>query len=243
MIREFGHIIHVLAAVQLSLLVVAIVLLLLDDASNVLAVLVISPFVLLSLLLLIGLVVFLIVHRQYRYLLGLIGANLVTLCIGAVSIFFTSRFYSDYMLRSQCDTTHYELIPPRVVLPDSIILDSVWVIHHIQLCRKHLFSNEYELVDDDTWNDCNNGWYDYYTLQLRQDTAKSCDALLAARDITGIDFEIIGVNRDSVSWSGNVGLDQQFSFLHHKVPGDTIRLKYSSASGTSDTIMVVKSMK
>ena len=241
--REFGHVIHVVAAVQLSLLVVAIVLLLLDDASNVLAVLVISPFVLLSLLLLIGLVVFLMVHRQYRYLLGLIGANLMTLCAGAVSIFFTSRFYSDYMLRSECDTTYYELIPPHMVLHDSIILDSVWVIHHIQLCRKHLFSNEYEIVDDDAWNDCNNGWYDYYSLQLRQDNARDGDTLPAARDITGIDMEVIGVNRDSISWSGHKGLYQQFSFLHHKVPGDTMRLKYSSTSGASDTITVVKCMK
>lgn len=228
---------------QLSLLVVAIVLLLLDDASNVLAVLVISPFVLLSILLLIGLFVFLTVHRQFRYLLGLIGINAVTLCAGAVSIFFTSRFYSDYMLRSECDTTHYELVPHHIVLPDSIILDSVWVIHHIQLCRKHLFSNEYEVVDDDSWNDHNNGWYDYYSLQLRHDTARDCNTLLSARDITGIDIEIIGVIRDSVSWTGTKGLYQEFSFLHHKVPGDTIRLKYSSTSGASDTIMVVKCMK
>ncbi len=241
--REFGRIFHVLTAVQLSLLVVAIVLLLLDDASNVLALLVISPFVLLSVLLLIGLVVFLIVHRQYRYLLGLIGINVLTLCAGAACIFFTSRLYSDYMLRSECDTTHYELIPHRIVLSDSVILDSVWVIHHIQLCRKHLFSNEYKIVDDDTWNDHNNGWYDYYSLQLRQDTTRGFDTFLIARDISGIDIEIIGVNRDSVSWTGHKGLYQEFSYLHHKVPGDTIMLKYSSTSGASDTIMVVKSMK
>ena len=106
----------VLIVLQLLLLVIAIVILLLDEATNVFALLFASPFVLVSALLLTGSIIHLLVNRQYRATLYLVAANLLTVIMGCTSIFFTSRLYSDYMLRTVSDTIPYEMIPPRVIL-------------------------------------------------------------------------------------------------------------------------------
>ena len=130
------------------------------------------------------------------------------------------------------------MIPPRVILPDSTVIDRSYVIHYSQMCRKHLFSNVYEKVDNDYWNEYNNGWwYDHYSVELMQDTT------VAAGDISSIDIKMIGEDRDSVIWSGTVGSSQQFDYRNHKVPADTIRFQYQSSSGKPDTIMLVKSRK
>ena len=228
----------VLIVLQLLLLVIAIVILMLDEATNVFALLIASPFVLASALLLIGSIIHLLVNRQYRTTLFLVAANLLTVIMGCTSIFFTSRLYYDYMLRTVSDTIPYKMIPPRVILSDSTVLDRIYVIHYSQLCRKHLFSNEFEKVDNDFWNESNNGWWnDSYTVQLKQDTT------IAAHDISSIDIEMIGVDRDSIIWQGSVGFSQQFDYRNHKVPGDTIRFKFQSPSGKPDTVMVVKIVK
>ncbi len=227
----------VLLVLQSLSLACAMVILLLDDATNPLALLIATPFVLVAALLLIGILIHLLAKRQFRHVLYLVGLNLLILIIGFVSIFFTSRLYNDHMLRSMSDTIPYEMIPTHVILPDSTVLDKVYVIHHSTLCRKHLFSNEFEMIDNDYWNERNKGWWhDFYTVQLKQDTTD------AAHDIGSIDIQIIGVDRDSVIWMGSVGSSQQFDYRNHKVPADTIRFQYLSSSGKPDTIIVIKAI-
>ncbi|MBQ9556867.1 MAG: hypothetical protein IJV05_11665 [Muribaculaceae bacterium] len=235
--RKVNVITKVLLVLQLLSLASAIVILLLDDATNPFALLIAAPFMLVAALLLIGLMIHLLANRQYRLTIHLVTANLLTLVVGCVSIFFTSRLYNDYMLSSMSDTIPYEMIPPHVIFPDSTVLDRVYVIHHSVLCRKHLFSNEFVMIDNDYWNERNKGWWqDYYTVQLKQDTT------VKAHDISSIDIKMIGVDRDSVIWMGSVGSSQQFDYRNHKVPADTIRFQYMSSSGKPDTIMVVKAI-
>lgn len=233
--RKTFTVLRVLAAAQLLLLAFAIVVLLLDDAGNALAWLVLSPFLIMSAILLLGLVIYLALKGRHKPALCLVVANLVTLGIGGTSIFLNGRCYVNYMSRVEHDTIHCQLIPPQVVLPDSIILDTARIIHVNHYHRKHLFSKEFQLVNDDLWNHHNNGWYNYYYLELKQRATRD-----DKRDISSIDFEIIGVPRDSISWMGCKGEGQQFSYHHHVMPGDTIRLAYRLPSGQRDTILAVK---
>lgn len=235
-------IIKTIAILQLLLLVFGIVILLLDDASHALVWVAIAPFVVISAVMLLGLIVSLVERRQYKHVIWIVVANLLLLAAGCVSIFFTSRFYVDYMSQWQSDTISYELIPARVILPDSAMLGRVYVVHDTQFRRRHLFSNEYEQVNDDSWNDHNNGWYNYYSLIIEQGNVQEPveDSDMTAPDITRTKLELIGVPRNRVVWIGVTRTACCFDYRDGKIPADTIRLKIPLPSGLSDTVMVVK---
>lgn len=229
----------ILFCIQLILLIAGILVVFLDSPNNVFALFFALPFVAISAILLLALIVFSIVRKRPRFALLVALVYLGVLVIGCLAIFFTSVLYVNYMSRMECDTIPYEMIPPRVVLPDSAIIGKAAVVHNVQYRRRSLFSDEFVPLTDDRWNEYNNGWYNYYTLTLLQDVDSQS---VSESDITSTDLEIIGIPRDSLSYMGDRMKLCSFSYLHSRIPSDTIKIKYLSVSGASDTILLVKAI-